>query len=468
MHWIASMVGMSLVVLALVGGTVTPAAASFYDFLGGPGVTIPATGTGPAAATPYPSPLDVAAACDVVTDVNLYLTGLSHAWPSDVDILLVGPGGQEATVLSDVGGADPITDVELYLDDEALTDLPASSVITTGTYKPTNAGVGDTFESPAPIPSGDSALSVFDGTNPNGTWNLFVRDDSASQVGDLDSWYLTITSTRTSEICIPGAETHEGVAAPYPDSTSVSGLGSLTDVNLVLTGLSHQKTADVDVLLVGPGGQNAIVMADVGGDNALAGVNLTLDDEAPGSLPIVPFTSGSFKPTNIGAGDTFDSPAPAPSGGSALSVFDGTSPNGTWSLFVLDDDDRDVGRITDWSLQITAPPLGATPAFSPSINLTGAKAKEGKPIAFQVNLSAAPAQPFAVPFATVGGSAKAGKDFKAVSGNLTFAPGEASKSVVVKTKNDPKDEKNNEKFSLQLTTATGNLLATAKIKDNDK
>ena len=83
------------------------------------------------------------------------------------------------------------------------------------------------------------------------------------------------------------------------------------------------------------------------------GVTLTLDDAAANSLPDAgPLVSGTFKPTNFGSGDTF--PSAPPSGGSALSVFNGTNPNGTWSLYVVDDATGDSGSVAGgWELNIT-------------------------------------------------------------------------------------------------------------------
>jgi len=49
--------------------------------------------------------------------------------------------------------------------------------------------------------------------------------------------------------------------------------------------------------------------------------------------------------------------APFPPHGQALSVFDGTNPNGTWSLYVFDDSapgaDMDGGKFAGgWSIKI--------------------------------------------------------------------------------------------------------------------
>jgi subtilisin-like proprotein convertase family protein len=197
-----------------------------------------------------------------------------------------------------------------------------------------------------------------------------------------------------------------GLADAYPSQINVQNLsGNTTDVNLKLNGYAHSFPDDVGVLLVGPQGQKALLMSDAGGGdqaNSLADVNLTLDDEAtislPDSLPrLESMTSGTYKPTQgtvtpIG-GDrqvpaNFPTPAPAGPYAKNLSAFDGTNPNGTWSLFVIDDTQVDEGQFAGgWSLDITtdsptpqpdttAPkvtstnPLPGATGVSPTANLT--------------------------------------------------------------------------------------------------
>jgi subtilisin-like proprotein convertase family protein len=164
----------------------------------------------------------------------------------------------------------------------------------------------------------------------------------------------------------------DSASAPYGNSVTVSGsTRPVTDLNLTLAGFGHEYPDDVIVMLVGPRGQKAVVMADVGGSGTVTDLNLTLDDEAAAALPDeTDLASGSFRPADYDTATAFPAPAPASTGaGSALSVFDGTDPNGTWQLFVADDAGSDVGSISrGWSLQITTPDVPAAPVFTAPAN----------------------------------------------------------------------------------------------------
>jgi hypothetical protein len=146
---------------------------------------------------------------------------------------------------------------------------------------------------------------------------------------------------------------------PSPSSIQVSMPETATRVRKVtvtLKGLRHPAPDDVDLLLVGPQGQNAIIMSDVGGDSLAEGLTITLDDGAASGLPDAgPLASGTYRPTNSGGdADQFPQPVPAPLGGARLSVFNGTDPNGTWSLYAVDDNGEVEGSLGGgWSLHIT-------------------------------------------------------------------------------------------------------------------
>jgi len=157
-------------------------------------IDIPESGS----ASPCPSNMNVSGVVGNVTDVSVSISGLSHSLPDDIDILLVGPAGQSVVLMSDVGGNKDVSGVNLTFDDRAANALPDKKAMSSGTYKPTDFQTGDTFAWPAPAGPYGSTFSVFDGTDPNGTWSLYVMDDSNRNLGRISSgWSLSITTATT-------------------------------------------------------------------------------------------------------------------------------------------------------------------------------------------------------------------------------------------------------------------------------
>lgn len=320
------------------------ARAVTFDFDNFNPITTPDSGQ----AALYPSQINVPLLLGAITGVRVTLHNISHTLSSDYDILLVGPAGQRTLLMSDCGGAG-LNNVTLTFSETGPL-LPSGGQIPSGIYRPSNYGtVGDTFP-PNPAQFYTASLAVFNNTSPSGAWRLFVVDDAAQDVGSITGgWTLSLDYSafnNAGNFAIPAF----GMAATYPSQVDVAGLlGTVRKVRVFLS-LSHTFPDDVDILLVGPGGQNAIVMSDVGGDPDATGVILVLDDAAASDLPDAgPLVDGTFRPTNIGAGDSFPMPAPAPAGTSVLSVFNGTNPNGTWRLYVVDDNAQDMGQIS-WSV----------------------------------------------------------------------------------------------------------------------
>ncbi|MGD9635429.1 MAG: Calx-beta domain-containing protein, partial [Pirellulales bacterium] len=99
-----------------------------------------------------------------------------------------------------------------------------------------------------------------------------------------------------------------------------------------------------------------------------------------------------------------------------------------------------------------------------SLSVTGVAINEGNssttPFVFTVNLSAASAQQVTVGYATSNGTAAAGVDYTAISGTLTFAPGETSRSVTVLVHGDTNFEAN-ETFTLVLSNAVNAVIGVA-------
>src|SRR4029453_5975322 len=130
----------------------------------------------------------------LVGNVAVTLSNLNHTFPKDVDVLLVGPQGQKVILMSDPG-ADALANVSVKLDDTAPTALPDAGQILSGTYKPTDFEPGDPFDAPAPVGPYETSLSTFAGANPNGTWLLYVMDDTAGDAGNIaNGWGLAFTT----------------------------------------------------------------------------------------------------------------------------------------------------------------------------------------------------------------------------------------------------------------------------------
>jgi subtilisin-like proprotein convertase family protein len=154
-------------------------------------------------------------------------------------------------------------------------------------------------------------------------------------------------------------------ASPYPSQITVGGLpGTITDLTVRLDGLAHTYADDIDVLLVGPRGQVAMLMSGAGGSSDTSGG--TIDFNSAGlALPNDdPLLSRTYAPAAFGPGLTTGLPAPAPAAPytASLAPFLGTDPNGTWNLYVDDNEGGDEGEIVNgWALNIKTPPA-APPA----------------------------------------------------------------------------------------------------------
>lgn len=412
--------------------------------------------------SPYPSTVSASNLTGTISKVTVRLNGLSHTYPDDLDIALVGPGGQAVMLMSDAGGGGDINGLSLTFDPAASATLPDSSQLSSGVFRPTNYGTTDSFPAPAPAGSYGTSLDAFNGLAPNGTWRLYIVDDAGQDAGSLaQGWVLTIattgapapdstpdafyftdvtsvavgsaqvsnpvtiagidtaapisvtggqysigcsagftttsstisngqsvcvrhTSAATTSTSINTTLTVGGVAdtftsttvgpvtppgsggsvvildnqpgSPYPSTASISNLtGTIAKVTVKLNGLSHTFPDDLDIALVGPGGQAVRLMSDAGGGGNINGLSLTFDQAAASTLSNGgQLASGVFRPTNYGTTDAFPTPAPAGNYGTNLGVFNGLPPNGNWSLFIVDDGVDDVGSLAaGWVLTIT-------------------------------------------------------------------------------------------------------------------
>src|SRR4028119_1601343 len=189
----------------------------------------------------------------------------------------------------------------------------------------------------------------------------------------------TTTTTNPNNITLnSGNSVYNVLATPYPSAINVSGVtGKVDSVTITLNNVNTSSSArseaqNINLLLVGPGGENVVLMSQVP-SAALTNVTLKFDDNAASflsSFPLVPvppnIASGTYKPTNYslnGYGDVYPTPLiEAPEGpyGSTLSVFNKTNPNGTWQLYAVDANQENSnasnatnpGIIASWSVDI--------------------------------------------------------------------------------------------------------------------
>jgi hypothetical protein len=179
--------GTALATLAI--GATSASAATYSNAAP---LAFPDSGTPPTRANPYPSQITVAGHTAPIADLNVNFTGFTHPAPSDVQVLLTGPGGQSLLLMACVGGdggAGAANDANLKLDDSSgilLPDFPGAP--TSGTYKPANRcnGTNPSFPTPGPLtnyanPGPDAGgaatlAQVFNGTSANGVWSLFAFD----------------------------------------------------------------------------------------------------------------------------------------------------------------------------------------------------------------------------------------------------------------------------------------------------
>ena len=212
-----SPVGKHLVVAWLFTVFSYGALALSFTFSNTNGIFINDGTSPPTKAGLYPSSLTVTGLTgQVVTKAVVTLNALTHEYPSDVTLLLVGPTGQKTIVISETGGQVPlsVTNLTITLDDDATISLPVYSRLSSGTFKPTNGylTLGHTnlpYDLPAPAPAGSSnsvcRLNVFRNTDPTGVWNLFVVDDASGSGGAISNgWALKL------EIAVPLAVTRQG------------------------------------------------------------------------------------------------------------------------------------------------------------------------------------------------------------------------------------------------------------------
>jgi hypothetical protein len=163
-------------------------------------ITIPALGNG----SPYPSTINVSGLSGTITSVTVTFNNFTHTFPDDMGMVVVGPTGA-ALLVQDGAGDGVVAPVTYTLADSGATPLPDVAAWGPGTYRPAAYFTGDSFPAPGPGttyshpgPAGANTAtfaSTWNGTAPNGNWNLFIVDFVAGDGGSISGgWTLNITT----------------------------------------------------------------------------------------------------------------------------------------------------------------------------------------------------------------------------------------------------------------------------------
>jgi subtilisin-like proprotein convertase family protein len=150
----------------------------------------------------------------------------------------------------------------------------------------------------------------------------------------------------------------QGPATRYPATINVFGQPTnLASVVVTLWGLSHTRTADLNLLVESPSGKRVILMSNVGGTNGISNAHVAFQHGWSAPSQSEGFPHGGPWPYVCGPSNYGQKTPQAPFGlssGSFSSILDdlrGDDPNGIWRLYIYDDVQGGTGQISSsWSL----------------------------------------------------------------------------------------------------------------------
>jgi subtilisin-like proprotein convertase family protein len=336
----------------------------------------------------------------------------------------------------------------------------------------------------------------------NGIWRLYAQDDFGGDSGSITSWALTLTTAAVPAVSVGDVSVAEGdsgssnatftvslssasaqaVTVDYTTANGTAHAGldyTTTSGTLTFAAFETSKTVDVpvlgDVLTEGDesftlklsNATNATIADDTGTGT------ITDDDGAPVlSVDDVAQAEGDSGTTTFTFTVTLDHPSAtamtvdyATSSGTATADVDFAAASGTLYIPAFATSATfnvsvfgDVLGEPDETFTVTLTnPVGASigdgtgvgtiqndEAFANSVSLSDVTQAEGnsgkRNFPFVATLSAPSLDTITVRYGTIAYTAAAGRDYVAVAGTLTFAPGETRKTINVPVIGDRAEE----------------------------
>ncbi len=178
---------------------------------------------------------------------------ITHTWIGDLTVEITAPSGETATVFNRPGGGfcfGPSMDA-------TFTDAAGTSIDNTGC--PNIAFTGSFMPS--------DAFSVFDGIDPNGTWQLAIIDNAAGDTGDLNDIGFNISTLGTVPQplyeFVPGNYT---VQWSYTDASNTV-VNQLQQINVVPDTENPMIACDDITLTLDENGSATLAAGDVVGES---------------------------------------------------------------------------------------------------------------------------------------------------------------------------------------------------------
>ncbi|MGA2749443.1 MAG: Calx-beta domain-containing protein [Verrucomicrobiota bacterium] len=250
----------------------------------------------------YPSVINASGVVGNVTKVTATLTNFGHTYPSDVDVVLESPGGQDSVLMSHCGSNYSVQNVTITFDQTSSIPVPTATPITNGTYFPTT-NFPEMPQLPPVLASGVPSapvapyvpnLSTFVGNPPNGVWALWVIDDKTLDSGYVNNGWILNISTGTP---VENDSDLELTVTPSTTNATINDPNNLLSYYLTVTNAGPSAATNVIISNFLPAGVSYVTNS--------CGCQTTTNAPLTFTLPALPVGAGaafsiSVMPTNLG------------------------------------------------------------------------------------------------------------------------------------------------------------------------